>query len=233
MSLIKLQACEAIRDALAAFIATCDPALAVEVKALDQPPVEAGDYDGIAVVPLGRWKFMWEDEDEVRDSNGEAIVVGPSSDQALMNVGNVTGTIRLWLAARYPINRAKIEDAVISAFNQGASPGVLDVTMPSAVICGIDTGHTPCTYISLRDEAWNEEQAFSEKRWAELDLDVDLPILVLRAGAPIITDIRLVISTDITTDITGAPISPTPDEAIAALQGEVYQIDENGNLTEI
>lgn len=229
MSTIKMLTIEALASALESYSAD----LTGRVRAFQQPPTEQADYDGIAVTAEGTWGIEWWYEDEVRDQDGDAIIVGANSDQALVEIGEMMGTVRLWTAAHYIPGRAELEDLIILAFNQlEGAPGRLDFTLPAITIAGVETAHTPNVSASMDSEAWEDGFAFSHRRWAEMDLSVEVPILILRANAPRIAEYRLCLTEDIETDISGAA---TPDEATALLDPppiEDYTVDQNGDYTE-
>ena len=82
--------------------------------------------------------------------------------------------------------------------------------------------------VYLNGEEWREEMVFSERRWAILDLDVEIPLDKIQA--PIVDTLELVVTEDLT-DVSG---EATPEDALNVLEGEeTFTVAQNGSYTEV
>lgn len=215
--------------ALATALETATPALAGRIEVLQQPPQELSDYPTAAILP-GLFRTSWNSSyDDLLDDDLEAVT--DDDGNALVNVGTLSGTMQVWLAAEYPADRENLEGRILAAFVDGETAGRIDVDVDIALYAPA-LGVTTSVAFYCDGEAWREEMAFSERRWAILDLSVDLSIYVGLPVAtfPVVTELRL----SITRDLTDVSDAATPEAAEAALTGvETYSIASDGTYTEI
>lgn len=196
MSRIKRLACEA----LAAKIAASHATLTSRVSVLQQAPDKVSDYPAVVVMPMGRFKFVGLQDDEALDSASDPIMATATS--ALMHVGEITGSIRIWLASRTPAQREVLEDAILSVFtDDGMASGRTLATLTDLTVGGVATGYdTPIAFL-VDSLEFHEEMVFSEKRWVFTEVSVDLPILALRRNAAIVETLVLALTTDLETTV--------------------------------
>lgn len=220
MSRIVFRAAEALATALA-----LQAALTGKVKALQQPPDRLADYPALAVLPQ-RFLATWWTEEDVPDANGDPIFLGTGGSQAVMEIGCLSGSVQLWIGAVYPIEREDLEDAVYTAFGQESlAPGRLLVTLTNVVVGGLATGADWPVAFLHEDSEWREELAFSEQRLSFLDVQVDLPIFILRENAWRVDQYVLAITRDLATPVTApADLDDLSDLVDVA-------IDETGALS--
>jgi hypothetical protein len=231
MSRFKYLAAKALAsrvEALTAFLGSGEASLDGRVNVLQQMPDQEPDYPEVGVLP-GGFKFIPWNQAAVKDSAGDAVVNGTS---ALVDVGELAGKMQVWIGARYPVDREAVEDAILALFFEDENaPGTVQVTVSDVTIAGVATGYDVILTFSLLEEEWTEEMVFSVKRWASLSVEVELPILVWRSQAPLITSMQMAITNDVAIDISGAA---DPDEVRALLSDlEEYEVDETGDLTEV
>ncbi|MCG8423694.1 MAG: hypothetical protein MJE77_37830 [Proteobacteria bacterium] len=215
----------AAATAFAAFVETAAPELAGNVTPIQAPPQTPATYPTAAVLP-GRFTVEWaSSHNDVLDTNGEAVTDG--SGNALVNVGRLAGTLQLWIAAEYPTHREDIEGKLLAAFVGVEDVGAVTITVDSALYAP-DTGRTSDATVYLNGEEWREEMVFSERRWAILDLDVEIPLDKIQA--PIVDTLELVVTEDLT-DVSG---EATPEDALNVLEGEeTFTVAQNGSYTEV
>lgn len=228
MSRAKYLAAKALGDALEA----AEASLAGNVRILQQPPEVSETYPALAILP-DRFETVWFQEDEACDANGDAIMLDdPANGDALLQVGELVGSMRIFAAARYPADRENLEDAIIRAFCQDLVPGRLLANVTISFNGFTDTLTTPLGYF-LDSMEWAEEMAFSERRWSWSTVKVEIPILVPRAGAYLITSYQVALARDITTDISAETDPDTILGLLAPPPVEQYAVDENGTITEL
>ena len=215
-------------QALAQRLETEQAALLGNTHVLQQLPDRLKSYPALVIMPESFKILTWY-EDEVIDDAGNPIVINTTN--AMMDVGTLSGTMRLWVADRYPVGREDLEDAILRSF-MADSTGTIEVTLTNVVIDGFPTGFDATVAFSLTDADWHEEMVFSEKRWEFIGVDVDIPIFILRANAALVDDMQLCFSTDLATDISAAT---TAAEVEALLEPDFAQftVNDDGSLTPI
>jgi hypothetical protein len=196
VSRIKRLACEALAVKLAASHAT----LTSRVSVLQQAPDKVADYPAVVVMPMGRFKVIGLQDDEALDADGDPIM--GDDTRALMHVGEIRGSVRIWLASRTPAQREVLEDAILSVFtDDGMAAGRCLATLADLTVGGIATGYdTPIAFL-VDSLEFHEEMVFSEKRWVFTEVDVDLPILALRRSAALVEQLVLALTSDLETDV--------------------------------
>lgn len=186
-------------NALAAKLEATNPTLVGRVKVLQQPPDTIADYPVVVLMPE-RFTFVGLPDDEARDVNGAPIMV--DTERALMHVGELRGSIRIWLASRTPGQRESLEEAVLSAFyDDGLAPGRCLATISNLEIGGFATTYDTDVAFLLSSEDFREELVFSEKRWVFTQVDVDLPILALRREAWVVNQMVIALTEDLKTTV--------------------------------
>jgi hypothetical protein len=210
--------------ALGAALEASSPTLAGAVEVLQRPPTEAADYPRLAILPE-RFKFDPHPDLELEDEDGEPVMVNDGAD-AVVHVGSLEGSVRLWVGARYPVQREEIEDAVLAAFcGDDRAPGRLLVTLSGLVIGGFPIAETYDVAFHFEDTEWREELVFSQRRWSFTEVSVDVPVLVLRKDAHVVTDLVLAITSDLDTPIASdADLANLPEL-------EQFEVAEDGSLT--
>ncbi len=197
MGRVKQAAAKALADHLSHVV----PALAGKTSAVQAAPDGISSYPTLAVLPEA-FRADWHSSiAELLDAAGE-----PIGDDAApeVEVGHLAGGMQLWLAARYSAEREDLEGAVLHAF-------AADDAVPGRILLSCNTGLTsaaveheqPVGFLLGRAE-WREEFAFSERRWAILSVEVDLPIRVSLASAPVVRQYLLDLETDIADVAVGA-----------------------------
>lgn len=212
-------------DALATLLAASSATLTGKVKVDQQPPDRVADYPLVVVLPQ-KFTPTWWTEEEVPDANGLPIFLGAGGSQAVMEIGCLSGSMQIWAGAVFPVEREDLEDAITNAFGQdGLAPGRLLGSLTNVVVGGLATGASwPVAYL-LEGSEWRNELAFSEQRLSFIDLQVDLPIFVLRANAWRVEEYVLAITQDLTTPVTvPADLANLPDLA-------QLSVDEDGALS--
>jgi hypothetical protein len=186
-------------EAAAVVFRAAAPAL-TDVATVQAPPEAAATYPAMAILPERFTLEVCADE-EVLDDDGEPIVLGGTN--ALMEVASLRGSVRLWLAARNPAERARLEERITAAFfDDGFAPGRLLVELDNVEVLDVATGASWPVAFQLRTSEWREEMVFSERRWAFLQVDVDVPVLVFRKDAALVTTLVAALTTDLTTTLT-------------------------------
>lgn len=219
MSRIKFLAADALRASLAT-----EPTLTgVATHTIQQPPDRLAEYPAICVMPE-RFPFQPCTEESVRDEDGEPVMV--DDDQAVVEVGQFSGSMRIWVGAIYPPQREVIEDAIMAAFNRdGLAPGRLLATLTDIPITGVATDAAwPVGYI-LEDTDWREEMAFSEQRFSMIQVAVDLPVLALRQNAWLVQQSVIAMTSDLSTEI------EEPDDLDTIPDLVQIAVDEDGDLS--
>jgi hypothetical protein len=215
------QACQALCDTLLAAI----PELKAAAPTQEVPDVPA-QYPAVAVLPDHFDIETWP-EGEVEDADGVPIVL--DGHLALMECGSRTGSVRIFVAARNPAERSRIEDKIYRAFlDDDAATGRLLVTLASVEVEERTTGATWPVAFVLDGEDWAEEMAFSEKRWTYLRAFVDVPIFVLRPNAWPVTQATVELQAQPAT--VPIPTITTPAQAAALDELEQVVTDSDGNV---
>jgi hypothetical protein len=187
-------ACDLLGDALRAAV----PELQT-VQTVQAPPDGSAVYPAAAILPE-RFRLEAMGDEEVLDEDDDPIMMDGTT--ALMEVGSLQGTARLWLAARYPAQRALLEEKIRAAFFQdGLAPSRLLVELENVEVLGVATGATWPVAFLLDTSEWREELVFSERRWSFIQLRVDVPVLVPRRNAAIVTSLIVALTTDLNTTV--------------------------------
>lgn len=214
MSRILRLALEQVAESLRA---AC-PSLA-SVRVGSSPPDVPSEYPAIALVP-DRFTIDPAPDDEVLESDG-VHQVAPAG-LALTSVGALRGTCRLFLAARLDAQRETLQDQTLLAFFQDdLANGRLMATLRNVEVGGIATGVDWNVAVFVADEEWRDEMAFSERRWAYLKLEVDVPLLVLRSS-PLVTTMVALLTRDLDTtvddptDLAAPGLAPLDSLAVAS-----------------
>lgn len=207
MSRLTRAACVAVGEVFRA----AAPELA-DIQTVQAPPEHAAVYPALAILPERFMLSTWPDE-EVLDADDAPIVLDDTN--ALMEVGSLRGTVRLWLAARSPAERARIEEKLAAAFfDDDLANGRLMVTLDNVEVLGVATGASWPVAFFLDSTEWREELVFSERRWSFLQVDVDIPVLIFRKDAALVTTLVAALTTDLTTtvdDATDVAVPPLSD----------------------
>jgi hypothetical protein len=194
VSTVLEHACELLADALRA---AAPELTAVEV--VQAPPDGAATYPAAAILPE-RFKLEAQGDEEVTDEDGDPIMVDATT--ALMEVGSLRGTARLWVAARYPAQRALLEEKLRAAFfDDDLAPSRLLVTLENVEVLGVATGASWPVAFLLDTSEWRDEMVFSERRWSFIQLRVDVPVLIHRRNAALVTQLIAALTTDLNTTV--------------------------------
>lgn len=138
--------------------------------------------------------------------------LGPS--RAVMNVGRHEGIVQLRLGANTHERRLDLEEKVLSVFlRTPGRPGVLVTPVPDC--------HDATVAWELDTDEWENELAFSKKWFSILAVLVQIPALVTRDGAYSMEELRLTLTSDLTTPIDDVPAS----------QQETAELLEDGTVT--
>lgn len=222
MSRIKYEAAKLLAQSLA-----LEPALEKDgvVKALQQPPDRLYDTPTVVVLPQDFKLIPWSPE-EVPDEDGEPIMAGDDEGMALLEVGTLSGSVQLWCEATFPAVREQLEDAVINAFNrEDFAPGRLQVSLTDIEVCGVATEATWPVAFLLEEANWREELAVSERRRSFLDVQVDLPVFVLRKEAHKVRQMVVALSQDLSIEVT------TPTDLANVADLEQVLVNDDGSLS--
>lgn len=169
------------------------------ISTVQAPPEEASVYPALALLPE-RFRLVAHGDEEVVDDDGDPIMTNATT--AVMEVGSLRGTVRLWLATRLTAERARLEEKVVSAFFQDdLAPSRLLVTLENVEVLGVATGADWPVAFMIDTTEWREELVFSERRWSFIQLNVDIPVLILRKDAALVTTLVAALTTDITTTV--------------------------------
>jgi len=183
------------------------------VKITRTPPDQPAEYPAIALMPEGRFKIDTHGDIEVLDASDDPVIIDGS--RAVMEVGTLSGTVLLWLSARLEGQRETIADDLIAAFcGDDLANGRLLVELPNVEVSGHATGAAWPFAFFLDDSEWRDEMVFSERRWIFMRLAVDVPILVLRENAALVTTMIAALTSDLTTvidDPTDVAVPPLGD----------------------
>lgn len=167
-----------VAEALGALIADRVAALTGKVAVVQAPPTADRGYPAAAVMPEPTFRFDVEHDVEVRDADG-AVMTGDG--RALVTVGALRTSLRIWLAARTPAQRESLEVAVTRLFfGDELAPTRLELALSGFEVDGFTPPVTWPVYCFVEDGEWQDELVFSERRWAFLRCSVDVPILILR-----------------------------------------------------
>lgn len=215
MSRVVFLAAKALEAAL-----ETETVLTGRVEVLQQLPDLLAAYPKVVIMPE-RFKFEPALDEEVPDDDGAPVMVG---DLAMMEVGHLAGSVRIWAGANHPPQREDIEDAIFRAFcREELAPGRLLVELTDVSVGGVATGADWPVAFQIDGAEWHEELVFSEKRWSFLRADVDVPVFVMRS-APLVQDMVIALTADLETQI-GAPAD------LALIRLEQIAVDEDGALS--
>lgn len=214
------QACAALCEILRA----AAPELKAAAPTAEVPDVPAV-YPSLAILVDSSKDETWT-EIEVEDENGDAIVLDGSL--AVMEVGQSSLDVRIFLAARTPRERSRIGRQLRRAFyDDDVAGGRLTVTIPNIEADDRPTGKAWPISFFLEGGEWVDEMAFSEKRWTYLRASVDVPILILRGDATPVTSMRVELSASPTT----TPVALTDPSQVAALDPlDIATINADGSV---
>ena len=218
-------ACEALRVHFEAN----EPALVGVVEVLDQLPTTLQKGPAVVIQPE-RAPHVLAQPGLVRQPDGSPVV--PAAGRPVYVNGSFENQIRLWVSHRSARGREFFIDAINNALNQEAAPGRIRVTVPNVKVAGVESGwDAVLTFTYGRETEWREEMVFSIRRWSFLGLEMSTPMLSLRKGEHIVTDMRLVFDQDRDAVI---PEGTSPADALEIIEDEEeYQVDENAVLTEV
>jgi hypothetical protein len=97
---------------------------------------------------------------------------------SLLTAGYWVGTWELRLCHRTPHEREALEQAVLACFYRiEGAPGTLDLLLVP-VLDGTPAQTPVLCVFRIYNAEWNEEKSFDKKRFAYLDMDVELPHLM-------------------------------------------------------
>lgn len=165
---IKRVACEQ----LLAFIEANVPALVGKTHIAPGPPTEIGDAICLVAIPH---KFTLD------PMQADPVLEPTTAGTQVDCIGEVNGVIELQLLTNTDVDREAIEDAINHTFwSQDGRPGIIVVNLPQVQINGAVTAYSPSCAYSHSHEDWNDEFAFSNRKWRFLDIDVTFPALVAR-----------------------------------------------------
>lgn len=203
-------------EALAALISARVPALADKVAAVQEPPTAEKGYPAAAVQYDGVAAVTAHSDIEVEDADGVPIIL--DDGRAFMDVGSVGARARIWVAARTPAQRERLQTQIVRLFfGDEFAPTRCQLTIEHFEVDGFTTPTAWPVCFFLRSTEWTEELVFSERRWAFLSLEVDIPIFILREEAWRVTEMTLALT------------ATTGNQPAAA--AELAFIDEDGGAT--
>lgn len=205
MSAIKYAAAAALAAAIEAKV----PALANRVAVVDTPPTTASEYPSGAVL-VDRFTFEAMTDEELDDEAGDPIMSG---HDALVEAGALRGSMRIWLAGRLPAQREDLEERVLRMFaGDELAVGRLLVPLPNVRVGDFASGLTWHLAFFVEETEWRDELVFSERHWAYLTVEVDLPVLVLREHVPVVQQLLILATGDLSVTV------DSPDD-VAQLPG--------------
>lgn len=208
---------------LAAALVDAVPELADRVQVLDAPPTEPAQYPAAAIVLDGDFPFVPGDGEEIDDANGDQVMNGPD---ALVEMGSLRGNLRIFVAARTPVQREQLEERILRAFlaDEMAITRLL-CTVRNVAIADIQTGVDWPVAFFIESTTWSGELVFSEKRWAFVRVEVDLPVLAYLKNVPKVTTMLAAFTTDMVTAV------GDPSQLANVTDLEQYAVDEDGSYT--
>lgn len=204
-------------QALAAVIAAGVPDLVGKISVVQEAPTAEKGYPLAAVMPEPTFRLDAAHDLEVRDADGRAIIL--DDGRAFMSAGSIETSARIWLAARSPAQREKLQARILRLFfGDEMAPTRLTVTLSGYEVDGFAAPATwPVSYF-VDDGEWQDEMAFSERRWVVLRASVSIPILLLRDESWRIDEMLLAIAA-------GSNVTTTTDDLDEVL------IDSDGQFS--
>lgn len=159
----------AAAKALAAHIGARIPPLVGNARSVSAEPEEYATFPALYVLP-GKMRLETAQEAPLDEAAG------------IYTVGYATGFWELRLVHRTPYAREELEQQVLDLFFETAgAPGYLAIELFPTVNGRRSTVPLLC-WFRLQEEEWSEEKGFEKKRFSYLDVEVELPRIVLRAG---------------------------------------------------
>jgi hypothetical protein len=201
-------------EALAAYLATAVPALAGNVHVGAADPSQKWVCPTLQIIPHKHSFEPYQQDEEYNDPDDTTLVI---------NVGELVGKFELRIAAGPQVEREELEAAVLAALcPDDDSPGVVVVDLPGVKIAGTTTTVTGHASFDLGDGDWQEEMAWSEKRFSFIELESQLQMLTLRTNVPTIEQLLVELTQNMDDEI----------ENIPADQIETVQVNQDGTITE-
>jgi hypothetical protein len=183
-------------EACAALAAVLDDisGLAGKVHAGSGEPDHRATFPCVTLTPRNFSFEPWQ-ENEV------AVDTTVAGNDQLMEVGNLIGKVEVSISTRAPAERETYEDMVLNAFMQRVgAPGTLVVTCSNVTVAGVATGYDAPITFCLDSADWQDEMVFDKKRGSFMDLEVVIPVLVLRTAVYDIDTLTIALTHDLTSD---------------------------------
>lgn len=158
--------------------------------------------------------------------DGAASVAMLDSKTQLVNIGTYSMTGKIWVATRYPSERAEFTEKLVNMFSQddGASlrmlyqldkPKLLGRTLP-----------WQWPFAVLIDKVkWTREFVFGERVWSWTTVTVDVDILATRSAAPIVK--QFILQSQMAATPVDAGTGAVVDDGTFV---EEFTVDANGDL---
>lgn len=187
MSLVKHKALETLADQLRTLL----DGEVHQVEAQDAEATKEACWPNVVVRATGVWEFIPFDEDEI----------DTTSTTQTVQVGDLSGRVEILLSAKTKKERARLGDRILGGFFAvSGKPGVMVLQMTELEVSGLTLpGPVPVAFV-LGDDTWQEEMVFDRIRQHVLEVDVDLPALVTRAGVYDINQLVSAFTEDLTSD---------------------------------
>ncbi len=196
----------------------------VPIQVLPHGPDRGTPYPSIVLEPgAGRWEVTLWQRDVVRDDAGELVEVDGGAYR-VVQIGVLSGEIRLWCAGETPEKRGPRHDAVLNAFaGDELAPGRLVVAVANVPVVGLATALTAQVGVFCEGE-WREELVFAERRWSYIDLPAEMPVFGL-AAEPVVEQMVAYLTGDLDTPVT------EPADVADLSESEAVLINEDGSLS--
>lgn len=198
----------------------------VPIQALPHGPDRSTPYPSVVLEPgAGRWQVTLWQRDDVRDQDGELVEVGGGAYR-VVQIGVLSGEIRLWCAGETPKKRGPLHDAVLNAFaGDEQAPGRLVVSLPNVPVVGLATSLTAMVGVFCDGDAeFREELVFAERRWSYIDLPAEMPVFGL-ASEPVVEQMVAFLTEDLDTPVT------EPADIADLSESESVLVNEDGSLS--
>jgi hypothetical protein len=225
------QACRALSERMQAVLR-----LQIPPTIIDANPSEVAEFPSVSIMPED-FVTTWYQEDEIGVDEDGNLLLGALADirnpagaamlddgvSHLSLVGRDACSGRIFVGARLPPKREQVQSQISRLFmSDSMTPGILEVVIPRPRV-GPHVLPWPWTAsFRLGNRHWTPEHAFSERLFAFLEFDLDLPILVDRQD-PLVMNAFLKMRS-------GSQQDPEEPVDYALAHAESYQITEDDTV---
>ena len=193
------QACRALSDLLQEKLSLKSPPTIVYAN-----PSDVAEYPSVSIMPED-FITTWYQEDEIGvDENGDLLLgaraeIRVPANAAMLDdgvshlsiVGRDSCSGHIFVGARLPHKREEVQWEITRLFmSDSMTPGILEVTIPKPRVGPHILPWSWTASFLVGNAHWTGEHAFSERLFAFLEFDLDLPLLIDRRD-PLMTQFFL------------------------------------------